>query len=122
MQTIAKLINHHQDNQRSYIRLYLYVVIKPSTYLVAEQKYRQTHAEREQQVQSESVVGIEANGGIVFLTHKVAHTDGHGCSHTRKHEVEELRNGNHYLVSCQWNSAEPAYHHATQRKGSRFHT
>ena len=72
---------------------------------MAKQEHRQTHAEREQQVQSKSVVGIAANGGIVFLTHKVAHTDGHGCCHTRKHEVEELRNGNHNLVSCQWNGA-----------------
>ena len=73
---------------------------------MAEQEHRQTHAQREEQVQSESVIGIAAHRNIVLLSHKVAHADSHRCRHTRKHEIEQLRNGNH----------------ATQRKGSRFHT
>ena len=58
LQSVAKLIYHHQDNQRSHIRLHLHIIIKPATYLMAKQEYRQTHTQREQQVQPEPVAKL----------------------------------------------------------------
>ena len=88
---------------------------------MAKQEHRQTHTQREQQVQPETVVGISANCPVVLLTHKMTHADSQRSRHARKHEIEELREGYHHLMSRQRNGSQPAHHHTTQREGSRFH-
>ena len=88
---------------------------------MAKQEHRQTHTQREQQVQPEPVVGIAANCSVVLLSHKMTHADSQRSRHARKYEIEELREGNHHLMSRQRNGSQPAHHHTTQRESSRLH-
>ena len=88
---------------------------------MAQEQYGQTHADGEHQVESPAVIGIAANRLIVFLTNEVAYTDGHGGSHTREYEIEELGEGDHHLVGCQRYGSEPSHHHTTEGESRRLH-
>jgi len=121
LQAVAKLIHHHPDDEHRHVLLHLHVVVKPSAYLMAQEEHGDAHQRREHQGESPAIVGVAANGGKILLSHEVAHSDGHRSRHTRKHEVEELREGNHHLVRSQRDGAQPAYHHAAQRERRRLH-
>ena len=121
LQSVAKLVYHHQDNQHCHVLLHLHIVGEEPAYLVAEEEHGDAHQRGEKQCQSPSIIGIAAHGLIIFLPHKVAHTYRHSRSHAREHQIEELRDGNHHLMGGKRYGAQPAHHHATQRKGSRLH-
>ena len=121
LQTVTKLIYHHQDDEHCHVLLYFHIVGEESTYLMTEEKHGDTHQDGEHQVESPTVVGILSYRLEVLLSYEVAHTNRHCRSHARKHEIEELRGGNHHLVGGERNRSEPSHHHATQRECSRLH-
>ena len=100
MQTVAKLVEHHHDDEQGHVLLHLHIIIEPAAYLMSEQQHRNTHAEGKHQVESPAVVGVSPDGSKVVLSHKMAHSDGQRRSHSREYEVEQLGDGDHHLMGC----------------------
>ena len=98
LQTVAKLVEHHHDDEQGHVLLHLHIIIEPAAYLMSEQQHRNAHAEREQQVESPTIVGVSPDGSKVVLSHEMAHSDGQRCSHTREYEVEQLGDSYHHLM------------------------
>ena len=98
LQTVAKLVDHHHDDQQGHVLLHLHIIIEPSAYLMSEQQHRNAHAEGEQQVESPAVVGISSDCSKIVLSHEMAYSDGQRRSHTGEYEVEQLGDSYHHLM------------------------
>ena len=49
LQSVAKLIHHHPDDEHRHVLLHLHIVVEPSTYLVAQEEHRDAHQRGEHQ-------------------------------------------------------------------------
>ena len=88
---------------------------------MATQEYGHTHHGREEEGHVEPVGRAGTHGGVVVLPHEVADTYGHGSSHAREYQVEQLRHGDYYLMGSQLHGAQPAHHDTTEAERGRLH-
>ena len=58
----------------------------------------------------------------IVLPLEIADTHRHRCAHTVVHHKRELRDGQHYLMGCQSDSAQPAHHDGAKAERGRLHS